>query len=188
MVIRDRNRPSVVVWGTRLDETKNYPALYASARELAYRHDGSRQTAGAVTFHSTGGWAEDVFSYDDYHVVDGEPALYPPVAGVPYLVSETVGAAVNPTYRWFDPPAALANQARAHALAHNQARADRRYAGVIAWAGIDYYSAPNPANPTAYAKNWNSLRTPGVLDVFRVPKPGAALYQSQVAQIGRAHV
>jgi len=156
MVIRDRNRPSVVVWGTRLDEIRNYPALYAAARQLAYRHDGSRPTAGAVTFHSTRGWAEDVFCYDDYHIVDGEPQLYPPVAGVPYLVSEAVGAAVDPTYRWSDPPATLANQARAHALAHDQAQADRRYAGVLAWAGIDYYAAPNPADPAAAAKNWRS--------------------------------
>ena len=179
MVIRDRNRPSVVVWGTRLDETKNYPALYATARQLAYRYDGSRPTTGAVTFHSTQNWAEDVFSYDDYHIVDGEPALYPPVAGVPYLISEAVGAAVDPTYRWFDPPAALANQAYAHALVHDQAQADSRYAGALAWAGIDYYSAPNPAD-AASAKNWRSMRTPGVLDVFRVPKPGASVYRAQI--------
>jgi beta-galactosidase len=186
MVIRDRNRPSVVVWGTRLDETKNYPALYAAARELAYRYDGSRQTAGAVTFHSTSGWAEDVFSYDDYHIVDGAPALYPPVAGVPYLVSEAVGAAVDPHYRWFDPPATLANQAYAHALVHEQAQADPRYAGVLAWAGIDYYAAPDPADAATLAKNWDSMRTPGVLDVFRVPKPGASIYQSQTDPASRA--
>ncbi len=185
MVIRDRNRPSVVVWGTRLDETKNFPALYASARELAYRYDGSRPTAGAVTFRSTSGWAEDVFSYDDYRMVDGEPALYPPLAGVPYLVSEAIGAAVDPHYRWFDPPATLANQARAHALVHQQAQADPRYAGVLAWAGIDYYAAPDPADAGTLAKNWDSMRTPGVLDVFRVPKPGASIYQSQTDPAGR---
>jgi beta-galactosidase len=124
MVIRDRNRPSVVVWGTRLDETKNYPDLYAEARRLAYAHDGSRPTAGAVTFHSTSGWAEDVFSYDDYHIVNGVPELYPPVAGVPYLVSEAVGAAIDSQYRWADPPATLASQANAHALVHDQAQAN----------------------------------------------------------------
>jgi beta-galactosidase len=179
MVVRDRNRPSVVVWGTRLDETQNYPTLYAAARQLAYRYDGSRQTAGAVTFHSANGWAEDVFSYDDYHIVDGEPELYPPVAGVPYLISEAVGAAVDLTYRWFDPPATLANQAYAHALVHDQARAESGYAGVLAWAGIDYYSAPNPADPASAVKDWRTMRTPGVLDVFRVPKPGASVYQAQ---------
>jgi beta-galactosidase len=52
---------------------------------------------------------------------------------------------------------------------------------VLAWAAIDYYAALNPADPVAAAKNWNSMRTPGVLDVFRVPKPGASIYQSQVA-------
>jgi beta-galactosidase len=185
MIVRDRNRPSVVVWGTRLDETKNYPALYATARELAYRYDGSRQTAGALTFRTTGGWAEDVFSYDDYRVVDGEPELFPPLSDVPYLISETVGAAVDPQYRWFDPPATLANQAYAHALVHDQAQADPRYAGVLAWAAIDYYAALNPADPVAAAKNWNSMRTPGVLDVFRVPKPGASIYQSQIAPTDR---
>ncbi len=178
MVIRDRNRPSVIVWGTRLDETKNYPSLYAKAREIAYANDGSRQTAGAVTFHSTAGWAEDVFSYDDYHIVDGTPELYPPVPGVPYLVSEAVGAGVNPAYRWSDPPAVLANQAFAHALVHEQARAGPGYAGLIAWAGFDYYSAPS-GTAEARVKNWRSMRTPGVVDVFRVSKPGAAIYQSQ---------
>jgi beta-galactosidase len=181
MVIRDRNRPSVIVWAARLNETKNYPDLYAEARRLVYAHDGSRQTAGAVTFHSTPGWAEDVFCYDDYHIVDGGPEIYPPVAGVPYLVSEAVGAAVDPSYRWADPPATLANQANAHALVHDQAQSDPRYAGLLGWAGFDYYSAPNDTNPLAAAKNWRSMRTPGVMDVFRVPKPGASIYQAQVS-------
>ena len=64
------------------------------------------------------------------------------------------GAAVDPSFRWFDPPATLANQAYAHAQAHAQAQANPRYARVLAWAGIDYYSAPNPVNPVAAAKNW----------------------------------
>ncbi len=179
MVVRDRNRPSVVVWGTRLNETQNYPALYAQARQIAYACDGSRQTTGAVAFHTTAGWAEDVFSYDDYHLAGGEPDLLPPVPGVPYLISESVGA-LNPTYRWFDPPPVLANQAFAHALAHDQAQSDIRYAGVLAWAGFDYYSAARNR------KNWNTLRTPGVIDTFRVPKPGAAIYQSQADPATRA--
>ncbi|HEY6310581.1 MAG TPA: glycoside hydrolase family 2 TIM barrel-domain containing protein [Streptosporangiaceae bacterium] len=179
MVVRDRNRPSVVVWGARLNETGNYPVLYAQARRIAYACDGSRQTTGALVFHTMAGWAEDVFSYDDYHMVDGEPELLPPVPGVPYLISESVGA-LNPTYRWFDPPSVLANQAFAHALAHDQAQSDIRYAGVLAWAGLDYYAAGRNS------RNWNTLRTPGVIDTFRVPKPGTAIYQSQVDPATRA--
>jgi beta-galactosidase len=186
MVIRDRNRPSVVVWATRLNETKNYPALYARAREIAYAFDGSRPTSGTMTSQSETGWAEDVFAYDDYHYVNGEPRLYPPVAGVPYLVSEAVGA-FRPGFRWFDPPATLAAQAYAHALVHDQARADPRYAGVLAWCGFDYYSGPPPASDTpAAVRDWHSMKTPGVADVFRVPKPAAAVYQSQADPAVRA--
>jgi beta-galactosidase len=186
MVVRDRNRPSVVVWGTRLDETKNYPALYARTREIAYACDGSRQTAGAVTSQSTKGWAEDVFSYDDYHIIDGVPELLPPVPGVPYFVSEAIGAGVNPTYRWFDPPSVLASQAFVHAQVHEQAQANPGYAGLLAWTGIDYYSATPKSNlGQAQTKNWRTMRTPGVVDVFRVPKPGAAIYQSQIDPAAR---
>jgi beta-galactosidase len=186
MVVRDRNHPSVVVWATRLNETKNYPALYARAREIAYAYDGSRQTSGSMTTQSVTGWAEDVFGYDDYHFVAGEPQLYPPVAGVPYLVSEAVGA-FDPGFRWFDPPAVLGAQAYAHALVHDQARADRRYAGLLAWCGFDYYSGPPPASDTAAAvRDWHSMKTPGVADVFRVPKPAAAVYQSQADPAAKA--
>lgn len=181
MVIRDRNHPAVVVWGTRLDESGNYPALYARAREIARTLDGSRQTTGAMSRHSKTGWAEDVFGYDDYQFSAGMPRLKAPLAGVPYLISESVGA-FRPAFRWFDPPAALADQAHAHALAHDQAGADPRYAGLLAWCGIDYYSAPSPHG--AY-KDWDSMRTPGVIDVFRAPKPGAAIYQAQADPAAR---
>jgi beta-galactosidase len=74
----------------------------------------------------------------------------------------------------------LASQAFTHALAHDQAQSDIRYAGLLAWAAFDYYSAARNR------KNWNTLRTPGVIDTFRVPKPGAAIYQSQVDPATRA--
>ena len=54
---------------------------------------------------------------------------------------------------------------------HDQAQANPRYAGLLGWAGIDYYSAPNDSDPVAAAKNWRTMRTPGVVDVFRVPSP-----------------
>jgi beta-galactosidase len=182
MVIRDRNRPSVIVWATRLDETVNYPSLYARAREIAYQYDGSRQTAGAVSFHTKTSWAEDIFSYDDYHYVAGMPQLFPPIAGTPYLISEAVGA-LHPTFRWFDPPELLARQAVAHALVHDQAQANPRYAGLLAWAGFDYYSGSG-GSAAVEAKNWHTLRTPGIVDTFRIPKPGAAIYRSQVDPAG----
>jgi beta-galactosidase len=175
MIIRDRNRPSVIVWGTRLNETNNYPGLYAQARRLAYTLDGSRPTSGAMYTQSTTGWAEDVFGYDDYHSSGGEATLDPPVAGVPYLVTEAVGAIDGaPLYRWIDTEATLATQAQMHAQVHNIAQSDPAYAGLLGWAGIDY------ASYNGGDRVWNAVKWPGVLDTFRVPKPGAAFYRSQI--------
>ncbi len=176
MVTRDRSRPCVVVWATRLNETASHPRLYARTRQAARELDGSRQTTGAMSTRSAAGWAEDVFGYDDYSSARPWGRLRPPRAGVPYLVSEAVGALAGPpAYRWTDPSAVLAAQAFLHAQVHDIARSDTRYAGLIGWAGIDY------ASLNGGRRIWNALKTPGVLDVFRVPKPGAAFYRSQVS-------
>jgi beta-galactosidase len=173
MVIRDRNRPSVVVWGTRLNETANYVALYQRTREIADALDGSRQTSGAMDLHSTANWAQDVFAFDDYHSSGGGATLLPPVPGVPYLVTEAVGALDGPPYfRWIDTDAVLAKQAFMHAQVHDIAQADSKCAGLLGWAGFDYASLNGHI--------WDRVKWPGVADTFRVLKPGAACYESQV--------
>ncbi len=175
MVVRDRNRPSVIVWGTRLDETGGYPTLYGEARQLAYDLDGTRQTTGAIDVHTTQAWAEDVFAYDDYHTDgNGNAILEPPIPGVPYLVSEAVGAIDGPPlYRWIDTSVTLATQARLHAQVQQIARSNPAYTGLIAWCAVDY------ASLVGGDRVYDNLRWPGVLDSFRVPKPGAAFYRSQ---------
>jgi beta-galactosidase len=177
MVVRDRNRPSVIVWGTRLDETEDFETLYAQARELAHAYDGTRQTTGAMATQSTTGWAEDLFAYDDYSPVsNGAATLKPPLTSVPYMVSEAVGALVGaPLYRWIDATATLQLQAQLHAQVHQLAGASPHYAGLLAWCGIDY------ASLTGGTRTWESLKWPGVLDTFRVPKPGASVYRTQVS-------
>jgi beta-galactosidase len=177
MVIRDRNRPSVIVWATRLNETANNTSLYAQTRALAESLDGTRQTSGAMSLYSTSNWAQDVFAYDDYHSTNSnaDATLLAPISGVPYLVSEAVGALDGaPLYRWVDTEATLALQAKMHAQVHNLAGANSAYSGLLGWAGIDYASL-NGGN-----RIWHNLKWAGVLDTFRVPKPGAAFYRSQV--------
>lgn len=182
MVVRDRSRPSVIVWGTRLNETPDVPGLDRRARRLADQLDGSRPTSGAMLAHSTAGWAQDLFGFDDYTARNGQAELLPPLPGVPYLVSEAVGALDGPpTYRWTAPQARLADQARLHAEVHDAAaRPGTRYAGVLAWCAIDYASTHHDGK-----RVWDHLKTPGVLDTFRVAKPGAAIYQSQADPAAR---
>jgi beta-galactosidase len=175
MVIRDRSRPSVIIWGTRLNECKNFPGLWATTRQAARELDSTRPSSGAMAFHGDRNWNEGVFAYNDYGTEDktGNVALKPPFRGLPYLVSEAVGVeAVKPQhFAWTDPPAWLAHQAAMHGQAQSQARSNPGYAGLLAWAGFDYGSLLGPG---PYHIKWA-----GLADGFRVPKPGAAIYQTQ---------
>src|SRR5690606_33596799 len=48
MVLRDRNHPSIIAWGTRLNETEDDVALYSKTRAIANELDGTRATTGAA--------------------------------------------------------------------------------------------------------------------------------------------
>jgi beta-galactosidase len=174
MVRRDRSRPSVIIWGTRLNETTDYPALWAATRQAALDLDPSRPTSGAMDHHSTDGWAQDVFGFNDYGVdLLGDACLQPPLPGVPYLVTESVGAMEGrlPHFAWTDPPQLLTSQATLHAQAQNAARSSAGYAGLLAWTAFDYASMRGEPGHLKWA---------GVADTFRVLKPGAAVYRAQV--------
>jgi beta-galactosidase len=181
MIVRDRNHPSIIVWGARLNETPNDTAFYTSTNELAHALDDSRPTAGAMAGQRlTADYQQDVFGEDDYSSVKGpdglkEPVLQPPVtgAGKPYLVSEAVGTLSGPAiyYRRTDPQAVQQGQAAAHARVHDLAASDDRYCGLLAWSGFDY--------PSGSGNQYQGVKYTGVVDLFRIPKPGAAIYQAQ---------
>jgi beta-galactosidase len=181
MIVRDRNHPSIIVWGARLNETPNDTAFYTRTNELAHLLDDSRPTAGAMAgLRLTTDYQQDVFGEDDYSSVKGpdgvkEPVLQPPVAGSgkPYLVSEAVGTLSGPAiyYRRTDPQAVQQGQAAAHGRVHDLAAADDRYCGLLAWSGFDY--------PSGSGNQYRGVKYTGVVDLFRILKPGAAIYQAQ---------
>jgi beta-galactosidase len=182
MIVRDRNHPSIVIWGARLNETPNNVPFYTGTNELAHALDDSRPTAGAMAgMRLTTDYEQDVFAENDYSSVSGadgskQPSLEPPVDGVgrPYLVTEAVGTLSGPArfYRRTDPQAVQQGQATAHARVHAIAAADDRYCGLLAWSGIDY--------PSGSGNQYRGVKYTGVVDLFRVAKPGAAIYQAQV--------
>ena len=183
MIVRDRNHPSIVIWGARLNETPNNVPFYTSTNELAHALDDSRPTAGAMAgMRLTTDYEQDVFAENDYSSVTGpggakQPSLEPPVDGVgrPYLVTEAVGTLSGPArfYRRTDPQAVQQGQATAHARVHAIAASDDRYCGVLAWSGFDY---PSGSGGNIYP----GVKYTGVVDLFRLAKPGAAIYQAQV--------
>src|SRR5579859_4178077 len=182
MIVRDRNHPSIILWGARLNETPNNVPFYTSTNALAHALDDSRQTAGAMAgMRLTADYQQDVFAENDYSSVTvagvKQPSLEPPVDGVgrPYLVTEAVGTLSGPArfYRRTDTQAVQQGQATAHARVHAIVAADDRYCGLLAWSGIDY---PSGAGGNVY----RGVKYTGVVDLFRELKPGAAIYRAQV--------
>lgn len=184
MVIRDRNHPSVIIWGVRVNESPNDSELYRRTRELALTLDGTRQTSGTMTPSSERTWKQewhqDVFAFDDYHADSpGVVGIRPPLPGVPYFVAESVGQfnypmgkGFNLTYRRNAVPSAQQGQALFHAAAHDKAASYPACSGLLGWCAFDY-----PSNINAH----DGLKYPGIADFFRIPKLGAAFYESQVS-------
>jgi beta-galactosidase len=178
MVRRDRNHASIVIWGVRINESRNDPALYRRTKEAAKLLDDSRPTSGSMVTRSTADWLQDVFAFDDYHSApDGSVGLVPPVPGVPFFFSEAVGQfsygsrGFNNKYRRAGDAALQQKQALYHAQVHDRGLRDPHYAGVIAWCAFEYGSLLG-----AYA----GVKYPGVADVFRIPKLGASFYKTQI--------
>lgn len=182
MIRRDRSHPSIIIWGVRANESPNDPPLYRRTRDLARSLDDSRPTSGTMTPDSKKTWQtewhQDVFAFDDYHSApDGSVGIEPPLPGVPYLITETVGQysyggkGFRNMYRRAGNSVLQQKQALYHAHAHSKAADFPRCAGVIAWCAFDYASLDN---------SYNGVKCPGVADVFRLPKLGAAFYLAQV--------
>ena len=181
MVRRDRNHPAVIIWGVRINESPNDPSLYHRTRELAKSLDETRPTSGTMTSRSKEtrqGWHQDVFAFDDYHAASpGVVGIDPPLPGVPYLVTETVGQFNYNTgkgftayYRRAGNPVLQQEQAIFHAQAHSKAGGYPRCAGLLAWCGFEYMSLMG---------GYHAVKYPGVSDVFRIPKLGASFYMAQ---------
>lgn len=181
MVLRDRNHPSIVIWGTRINESHNDVPLYEKTNAVARALDDSRPLSGSMTNTSKQGWIQDVFAFDDYHArPDGSVQMARAVEGVPFMFAEAVGQysygpggkGFHNFYRRAGDPAIFAAQALYHAQGQDRGIDDPRCCGVIAWCAFEYASPMNQVR---------GIKCPGVVDVFRIPKLGAAFYRSQVA-------
>ena len=182
MIVRDRNHPAIIIWGTRANESANDAPLYTRTKALAKSLDDSRPSSGSMTSGTRrnykNGWDEDVFAFDDYHAnPDGTVGITGPADDIPYMLSEAVGQfdytkrkGFGIRYRRNGDVALLQLQAIRHAQAHSAAAKNKRICGVVAWCAFEYASLVNAAD---------TIKTPGVSDFFRIPKLGASFYLTQ---------
>ncbi len=173
MIRRDRNRPSIVLWGVRINESADSAEFYRAANLLAARLDPDRQRGGVRNFAKSE-FLEDVYTYNDFSF-DGRGrglARARRIAGrkVPYLVTEHTGHMYPAKRR--DGEERQAEHARRHARVLDAAMGAEGVSGAIGWCAFDYPTHKEFGSPGRICHH-------GVMDAFRLPKFAAALYSSQ---------
>src|SRR4051794_15946302 len=163
MIRRDWNHPSVILWGVRINESRDNHDFYTKTKALAHSLDPTRQTGG-VRYFQESEFLEDVFTMNDF----GFP-LKPPNHPL-YLNTEFCGH-TYPT-KMYDTGERLAEHVRRHARVHNQLGSSPQYAGGLGWCAFDYDTHQEFGSGDRICYH-------GVSDIFRLPKPAAHLYQSQ---------
>jgi len=163
MIRRDWNHPSIILWGVRINESRDDHDFYTRTNALAHALDDSRQTGG-IRYFQESEFLEDVFTMNDF----GFP-LKPP-NHPRYLNTEFVGHTF-PT-KMTDDDERLREHTLRHARIHNQLASNPQYAGGIGWCAFDY-------NTHANFGSGDRICYHGVTDIFREPKPAAGFYKSQ---------
>lgn len=163
MITRDWNHPSIILWGVRINESRDNDNFYRRTNAVAHVLDDSRQTGGIRNKYDSN-LLEDVFTMNEFRIPLREPNH--PL----YLITEFIGH-MYPTKR-NDNIERVTEHAMRHARVHNQIGSDRGYAGGIGWCAFDY-------NTHDYFCSGDRICYHGVADIFRIPKPAGGFYKSQ---------
>lgn len=164
MIENDRNHPSIILWGVRINESQDDEAFYDDTNNLARQLDPTRQTGG-VRYFLGSQFIEDVYTFNDFSNTIVEPEV------TPHLVTEYMGH-MFPTKTW-DQEERLVEHATRHAHIQDKSYERDRVAGAIGWCAFDY-------NTHREFGSGDRICYHGVMDMFRQPKWAAYLYASQV--------
>jgi beta-galactosidase len=164
MIERDRNHPSIVLWGVRINESWDDEAFYKATNDLAHKLDPTRQTGG-VRFFPESQFLEDVFTFNDFSNTVREPVH------TPHLVTEFNGH-MFPT-KSFDQEERQVEHALRHARIQDKQMGMPNVSGAIGWCAFDY-------NTHREFGSGDRICYHGVMDIFRLPKFAAYFYESQI--------
>jgi beta-galactosidase len=176
MIVRDRNHPSIVLWGVRINESHDNHDFYCTTNRLAHELDPSRQTGG-IRYLTHSELLEDVYTFNDF-IHSGGAAIIrdqQEVTGlprnVPYLITEFNGH-MYPT-KIYDQEERMVEHALRHLRVQNAIAGDEHIAGGIGWCAFDY-------NTHETFGSGDRICYHGVSDTFRFPKFAAFFYESQL--------
>jgi beta-galactosidase len=174
MIHRDKNNPSVILWGVRINESGDDDSFYEKTNQIAKSIDPTRQTAG-VRFITHSSVQEDVFALNDF-IHEGHNVPLRKLSDVthlkqiPYLVTEHTGH-MYPT-KSFDSEAKRLEHTKRHMRIAQHMLEDSEISGAIGWCMHDY-------NTHVDFGSGDKICYHGVLDLFRNTKMAAYFYQSQ---------
>ncbi len=175
MINRDYNHPSIILWGVRVNESKDDHDFYVKTNEIAHNLDKSRQTGG-VRYHNHSEFLEDVFTINDFthqghnRGLKGQRESTGLEYDVPYMVTEYIGAGYP--VKKFDNEDLQIERARRELIVLNDGMSVDNVAGLISWCAFDYQTHYNfgAGDQVCYH---------GLFDMYRLPKWSAFVYKSQ---------
>jgi beta-galactosidase/beta-glucuronidase len=167
MIRRDRNHPSVIIWGCGINECDQEPTFETNLQAQAKSEDTTRKTTMARQYEVNSN-VFDVYGLNCFTPPLPSSCSDPNALGM--INSEHTGH-TYPTHR-YDAEATLIEHARRHAAMNTEQRTRNWVAGGTGWCAFDYNSSFNSENNIAYH---------GVSDLFRIPKFAYYFYRSQSA-------
>lgn len=172
MIIKERNHPSLIAYGLRIDESKDDDQLYSSIEEVKAKLDPYRPSLGVRNFKGSS-LKEDIYAYNDFSCVDlthglDEPSSYN--QNHPSLVSEHSGHTFP--IKSYDSPTRIKENVTRHALILNDTYEHKDSSGSIAWCAFDY-------NTKKDFGSGDNICHHGVASIFRREKDVSYLYSSQ---------
>lgn len=174
MILQYRNHPSIFLWGVRINESPDDDELYTLTNEVAHRCDPTRPTGGVRCIKKSN-LLEDVYTYNDFvhrGINEGCVSKKEVTSDMKkaYLISEYCGHMYST--KIFDDDIHKTDHALRHAKVLNDVALQDDIAGSFGWCAFDY-------NTHKDFGSGDRICYHGVMDMFRNPKPAAAVYKSQ---------
>ena len=174
MVTRYRNHPSVILWGVRINESRDDDDFYARTNAAAHVLDPTRPTGG-VRCYKKGSLLEDVYTYNDFihngtnEGCDSKYAVTPDM-NKPYMITEFNGH-MFPT-KSYDSEDHRLEHALRHARVIDSVYGYEDICGCFGWCFFDY-------NTHRDFGSGDRVCYHGVCDMFRNKKLAAEVYAAR---------
>ncbi len=173
MVLTERNHPSVIAHGVRIDESIDDHELYSETNRIAHELDPYRPTIGVRNFTNSE-LLEDIYGYNDFICDSLNIGLKDPKKikwrNKSLLVTEYMGH-MDPVKPTSDNEKKIEVALR-HAKVIDDNLKYENTAGAIGWCFVDYHSHADFGGGDYICPH-------GVYDLYRNPKYSSYIYASQ---------